>query len=190
MNRKVTREQWIEAALAALGDSGLGALAVEPLARRLGVTKGSFYSHFEGLDAFVSAVLAFWEQAATEQVIERLETVALAAERLKRLFETVWDRSDHLKIEAALLAGAVAGEPRVRPVYLRVNRRRLGYTTELYRALGLSNEEARRYALTAYGSYLGTLLLVALEGSTFRSQAELRVHAQHLGALLVPSLSG
>ena len=190
MNRKVTREQWIEAALTALGESGLGALAVEPLARRLGVTKGSFYSHFAGLEAFESAVLAFWEQVATEQVIERLDTVPLPAERLKRLFETVWDRGDHMKIEAALLAGAVAGEPRVRPVYLRVNRRRLGYTTQLYRALGLGDEDARRYALTAYGSYLGTLLLVALEGITFHSQTDLRAQAQHLGALLVPSLLG
>src|SRR5688572_5977608 len=189
MNRKVSREQWIEAALSALGEAGLAALAIEPLARRLGVTKGSFYSHFEGLDAFVAAVVGFWESVATEQVIEQLEeTVAPAADRLKALFETVWDRSDHLKIEAALLAGAVAGDGRVRPIYLRVNRRRLAYTTELYRALGLSDEDARRHAATAYGTYLGTLLLVALEGSTFRSQAELRAHARHMGALLVPAL--
>lgn len=190
MNRKVSREQWLEAALAALGEGGLSALAVEPLARRLGVTKGSFYSHFESLDAYLAAVLGYWERAATEQVIERLEAVALPAERLRRLFETVWERSDHMKIEAALLAGAVAGDARVRPCYLRVNRRRLAYTTELYRGLGLSEEQARRYAVTAYGTYLGTLLLVALEGSTFRSQTELRTHAQHLGALLVPSLLG
>jgi AcrR family transcriptional regulator len=190
MNRKVSREQWIEAALAALGEAGLAALAIEPLARRLGVTKGSFYSHFASLDAFAGAVLGFWERVATEQVIERLEGVALPAHRLKLLFETVWDRSEHLKIEAALLAGAVAGDTRVRPVYLRVNRRRLAYTTELYRGLGLADEEARRHATTAYGTYLGTLLLVALEGSTFRSQAELRAHAQHMGALLVPSLAG
>jgi AcrR family transcriptional regulator len=189
MNRKVSREQWIEAALAALGEAGLAALAIEPLARRLGVTKGSFYSHFQGLDAFVTAVLGFWERVATEQVIERLEGVGQPAERLKGLFELVWARTDHLKIEAALLAGAVAGDARVRPIYLRVNRRRLGYTTQLYRALGLGDEEARRHATTAYGSYLGTLLLVALEGSTFRSQAELCEHARHMAELLVPSLS-
>jgi hypothetical protein len=39
---RLSRERWIEAALDALADGGVAAVAVEPLAARLGVTKGSF----------------------------------------------------------------------------------------------------------------------------------------------------
>jgi AcrR family transcriptional regulator len=187
MNRKVTRQAWIDAALGALAEGGLGAIAIEPLARSLGVTKGSFYNYFAGLDALVDAVLTLWEQEATDAVIARLGELASPQERLTGLFAEAWGRLDHLKMEAALLAAAVAGDPRVRLRYLRMNRKRLEYTTELYRAANLPEAEARRYATTAYGSFLGTLLLVALEGSTFRTQGEVRAHADHLTDLLVPS---
>src|SRR5204863_7990685 len=103
-------------------------------------------------------------------------------------FEVVWQRVDHLKAEAALAGAAVAGDARVRPVYLRVNRRRLAYTRKLYTSLGLPPAEAREYALTAYGSYLGTLQLLALDSGTFRSQAMLSAHAAHVRRVLVPRL--
>ena len=37
----LTREEWIGAALAAVERGGVAAVAVEPIARSLGVTKGS-----------------------------------------------------------------------------------------------------------------------------------------------------
>src|SRR5437016_3886063 len=43
--RTLTRADWIGAALDALARDGLRAVAVEPLAERLGATKGSFYWH-------------------------------------------------------------------------------------------------------------------------------------------------
>ena len=36
------RNEWIQEALLVLGDDGVDAVRVEPLAKRLGVTKGSF----------------------------------------------------------------------------------------------------------------------------------------------------
>jgi hypothetical protein len=38
---RLSRERWIAGALKVIGESGLEAVAVEPLAVRLGVTKGS-----------------------------------------------------------------------------------------------------------------------------------------------------
>jgi AcrR family transcriptional regulator len=45
--KRLTRQDWIDAALEALETGGVPAVAVEPLASRLGVTKGSFYWHFK-----------------------------------------------------------------------------------------------------------------------------------------------
>jgi AcrR family transcriptional regulator len=186
MNQRVSREDWVEAALMAIAEGGLKAITVEALARQLSVTKGSFYNYFANVDELTTGALTRWEELATDVVIRTLDALPGAEDRLKRLFELVCDRVDHLKIESALMAAAVAGDDRVRPAYLRVNRRRLVYTKRLYTELGLSDEHADRWALTAYGSYLGLLQLVALGASAFRSQSDLRAHAQHLGRTLVP----
>ena len=44
--KTLTAEDWARAALEAIAEDGVTAVAVEPLARSLGVTKGSFYWHF------------------------------------------------------------------------------------------------------------------------------------------------
>src|SRR5580698_155106 len=44
--KTLTRADWIATALDAMARDGLRAVAVEPLAERLGATKGSFYWHF------------------------------------------------------------------------------------------------------------------------------------------------
>ena len=45
-NGRLSAEDWAQAALDLIAEQGVAAVAVEPLARRLGVTKGSFYWHF------------------------------------------------------------------------------------------------------------------------------------------------
>src|SRR6185436_622522 len=48
---------WEDAALAAIAEHGLASLAIPDLARTLGVTKGSFYWHFRGIQELVDAAL-------------------------------------------------------------------------------------------------------------------------------------
>ena len=43
---RLTRQGWIDAAIRQLVEAGIGAVSVEQLATRLGVTRGSFYHHF------------------------------------------------------------------------------------------------------------------------------------------------
>ena len=53
----MTREEWINHGLSALDASGPDALSLAALAARAGVTKGSFYHHFEDHDAFVAGLM-------------------------------------------------------------------------------------------------------------------------------------
>ncbi|HEY2239319.1 MAG TPA: helix-turn-helix domain-containing protein, partial [Streptosporangiaceae bacterium] len=64
---------WVEAGLEALGAGGPEAVRVDPLARALGVTRGSFYWHFADRDALLTELLNAWERAATDDVLERVE---------------------------------------------------------------------------------------------------------------------
>ena len=59
--KRLSREDWERAALEAMADAGVAAVAVEPLARRLGVTKGSFYGFFANRDELIEAALSRWE---------------------------------------------------------------------------------------------------------------------------------
>ncbi len=58
----VSREEYFEAALDLLAESGFAGLNVGTLGKRLGVTSGSFYHHFTGWPGFVGALLEFWAQ--------------------------------------------------------------------------------------------------------------------------------
>lgn len=59
------REDWIAAAQAELITSGVSAVTVGQLARRLKVTRGSFYWHFKSHGELLSDLLKFWEETNT-----------------------------------------------------------------------------------------------------------------------------
>lgn len=152
--RRLTREDWIAAALAAIADGGLGAVAVEPLASRLGTTKGSFYWHFANREALIEAALSTWEEEHTTAV---LAEVAAAPEdpvaRLELLIRRVVQAAERDRIGLALLADA--GHSSVGPVLTRVTRARLDGIAGIFRDLGFTPALARSRALLAYSAYLG-----------------------------------
>jgi AcrR family transcriptional regulator len=187
MSRQATKtlsaSVWIEAAMDAIVEGGLSAVAVEPLAVRLGATKGSFYHHFPNRDALIMAALEDWERSQTEAVIERLELIPDPAERLRAVLATAFaDRLGGVR-DAALFASA--SHPLVKPIVDRVTERRLRYFTERYVQLGFSKARARRRALMLYMSYIGIFDCVRL-GLADLTDPELRAHAQEVLSTLVP----
>ncbi|MEU2788021.1 TetR/AcrR family transcriptional regulator [Streptomyces sp. NPDC007100] len=149
----MTAEDWADAALAALGEGGLAAVAVEPIATRLGTTKGSFYWHFANRDALVEAALERWEQACTEAVITAVEAETDPERRLRGLFAYATAAAADDPLEVSLLA--TAADSRVAAVLRRVTERRVGYLAGLFAELGFPEAEARRRGLLAYTAYLG-----------------------------------
>src|SRR6476660_3754249 len=80
---RLTAAHWEQAALDTLSEMGLGAVAVESLARRLGVTKGSFYWHFPTREALIKAARERWERGDEEVVMAQVEDIADPRERLR-----------------------------------------------------------------------------------------------------------
>src|ERR1700704_2354824 len=70
---RTPRDRWIEEGLQALAAGGPGAVRVEALAKKLGVTKGGFYGSFADRDALLEAMLDAWERESTDEVIDRVE---------------------------------------------------------------------------------------------------------------------
>ena len=72
---RLSAEDWERGALDLIAAQGLAAVAVEALARQLGVTKGSFYWHFPTRDALIKAALKRWESQDTEALFAQVETI-------------------------------------------------------------------------------------------------------------------
>ena len=68
---RLSREAWLAEALEALAEDPAH-LRVDQLAQRLGVSKGSFYWHFENREAFVCALAQYWRDADTQIVADAL----------------------------------------------------------------------------------------------------------------------
>jgi AcrR family transcriptional regulator len=154
---------WVRAALAALARGGLSAVAVEPLAKELGATKGSFYWHFADRQALVDATLQMWERRDTDQVIAAIDEAQGVETQLRELlrlaFGSVLDRSAGGAGRVELALQASASHPLVAPTLDRVTKRRLTLLTRLYAELGLPKAVARDRALLAYTAFLGHVQL-------------------------------
>lgn len=196
-SRRLTADDWIEAATRMIAEAGVSAVAVEPLAKRLGVTKGSFYWHFPNRDALLQATLERWEREDTEAAIAALEAIADPHERLRRLI--VQALSEPSRIDDAppsafdfghafhLAVADAADDPIVRPILRRVSERRVDYLVECYRALGLAPEEARHWARLAYAAYIGTLRLWREAPGRAPAGAAAAAYRSFLTRALVPS---
>ena len=152
--QRLSKEDWVEAALAAIAEGGVPAVAVEPLAARLGATKGSFYWHFANRDALLDAALARWEARSTTEVIEEITSVADDPEaQLRALIVRVIRAAENDRVGPALLA--TASHPAVADVLTRATRARIDVITTLLRQLGFPADQARHRAVLAYSAYLG-----------------------------------
>lgn len=156
MGKRLSADDWAAAALAALANGGMAAVAVEPLAARLGATKGSFYWHFPNRDALLAAALERWERVGTEDVIAVIEGEPDLLERLRLLLLHALDGGS--RVELALQPSAA--HPLVAPVLARVTLRRLDYLTDLFAGLGFDRETARERSVLAYTAYLGHAQLI------------------------------
>lgn len=151
----LTAQDWAEAALDAIGRRGVEGVAVEPLARELGVTKGSFYWHFANREALLVAALQCWEARETDEVLERVQQETDPRARIKRLITEVNTSKRASRVYLAL--SSTAKPAFVRDYVERVSKRRLDFIIDCYAALGLSADNARQWALMTFSVFLGAL---------------------------------
>lgn len=177
--RRLSRLDWVNAALAAIAAGGLAAVAVEPLAQRLGASKGSFYWHFENRDALLTTALAHWEEQYTAAVTAENTLTADGdpVRQLRLLIRRVTALAETDSVYVALIA--TANHPAVAPVLTRITEQRVDYTAALFRNIGFPAREARHRALLAYSAHLGhTELARSAPGALPRGRADREAYLQ------------
>ena len=83
------KRDWILEAVVLIAQGGTARVAVEPLAKRLGATKGSFYWHFANRDELVAETLAHGEREFTDGPIALVERIPDPLARITALLEGV-----------------------------------------------------------------------------------------------------
>lgn len=81
-------ELWLQAACDALLESGIEAVKILPLARRLGLSRTSFYWFFEDREQLLEALVARWRDKNTSGIVRQSEAYAESlAEAMLNLFD-------------------------------------------------------------------------------------------------------
>ncbi len=182
---RLTAEDWEDAALKLISEQGVNAVAVEALARQLGVTKGSFYWHFRTREALIQAALERWEQYGERVVISQMEAIPDPRVRLPELFRRVAQELQAHRVYAALLQAL--DHPQVVPVMARVSQRRMDFLDTAYREAGMSPFEALNRARLTYAAYAGFMQLNFTLGLPRISHDEYDAYVEHMIATLIPA---
>jgi len=176
----LSRSDWVEAALLALEAGGMRAVAVEPLAKHLGATKGSFYWHFKDRADLIAAVVELWERRYVTDGTARLAEIEDPRVRLERLF-TVAVTPGTGRIDVALTEAAKT-DPGVAEVVRRVQEARVDFLASIYRELGLSRRHARQQAVLALLAQVGMAVVAETAPALIPTGADLAT----LRSLLTP----
>jgi AcrR family transcriptional regulator len=151
-------DDWIQAGYAILAEDGLQALKIDRLCDRLGVTKGSFYWHFEGMPSYRSALIQSWgelrdqDRAALDEM-----TGAPPRERLSRMmFSLVSPRL--WTLERAMREWARSDESVATSVQA-ADRRLLRAVRQAFLDYGFADDEADVRATATFAAGIGFLHL-------------------------------
>ena len=175
---KAGRQDWIMAALTLLGRAGIDAVRVEPLAEKLGVTKGSFYWHFKDRDALHAAMLEAWQAGTTQNVIDRVEKESATRDgRLNQLIVIALEHSWAARLETGVRAWA-KHDARAARAITEVDARRLDYVVSLLLDLGIDARTARLRARIIYLMLIGVYF--AGDVGSERSQKALWAEVERL----------
>jgi AcrR family transcriptional regulator len=155
VTKRLTAQDWIDFALTTLRREGFAALKADVLARKLGVSRGSFYWHFAELGAFHALLIARWREMATEAIIADVERYASAEQRLGALLRRAFGHAGVLEIRMRAWAENNAEAARA---LADIDRRRQMFIERLLRQAGIAPQLAAMRARLLYWTYLGAAL--------------------------------
>lgn len=163
---RIDRTRWITAGLRLLDENGTQAISVERLARRLDVTRGSFYHHFANRAEFVRALLEEWENDYTLRILSAIADCHDARERLGRYLEMTAHMSSQR--EVAIRAWAKR-EAIVAEVVRRVDSARLAFSIESCAMILPLRKDAELFGWICHLSAVGGQHSLAVEHASAES---------------------
>ncbi len=156
---KLGRQDWLAIGIQTLIEKGAEAVRVDPLAKLLNVTRGSFYWHFKNRDDLLEEILHEWETRNTQSIIEQIEGLnSSPIDKLLSLLE-IAAKDDNL-LEKSVRVWSF-NDARAAAAIARVDEQRLDYLQNLFLQLGFSEIDSKVRAQIAYSVRLGWFVMAS-----------------------------
>ncbi|WDR03036.1 TetR/AcrR family transcriptional regulator [Devosia algicola] len=139
-----------------LKDRGYSALKAQPLAKKLNVTRGSFYYHFENLESFHAAVITHWSKHTSGRVIKTAQESINPQKALDELLQQTLCSGEDL--ERAIRSWSTV-QPLVAKEVEKVDQGRIKVAEALLIKSGVSKSHAAPRAKLLYWAAIGRLML-------------------------------
>ena len=159
MKQSLSPTDWIQAAFRALATGGPQAIRAESISRALNVSKGSFYWHFKDVPALKQAMLDHWQQVATQDVIDLVESGAPDAKArlnlLVRVSTALPDDTYGGDLTEAAIRDWARYDPAAANVVKAIDGQRLKFVEAQFRALKFDPQQSRQRATILYAALIG-----------------------------------
>lgn len=149
---RLSKEDWFKEGLLILSEFAQDKIKILYLCKRLGVTRGSFYHHFESIDTYIEDLMAHWSASNTQAFIETADQQADPLQRLQVLNELVIHTDN--AVEAAIRSWSYYNEL-VRRHMEQVDAQRMNYLKDIFQAGGMDATTAEAMAKLEYALLIG-----------------------------------
>lgn len=155
-NAKVTKQDWLRAALDVLVNDGLGEVKILTIGERLGVSRSSFYWYFKSREELLDALLEYWEATNTAHLVNHAErpteTITAAVCNVFKCF------IDPLLFDNALdfaVRDWAKRSAKVRKILVRSDQHRVEALKAMFIRFGYDETDALTRARTLYFMQIG-----------------------------------
>ena len=137
---RLSREGWLAAALDALADQGPRVLTIDKLCNRLGVSRGSFYWHFENRNDFIQSLVFFWDARLTGELAQLSESFEGGPLDKLNFIAEMLTSTNAGRYDVHIRAWASRNELAAKAVR-KSDKTRYSYVRSLFQELGFKGEE-------------------------------------------------
>ena len=165
--KRLSRESWIKGAFDTLFEEGIGQVRIERLAKRLEVTKGSFYWHFKNRSELLEALIEHWNDEMTKTVLENAKM--FPGDPKQRIFGTLRYIISNEKTKYDPVVRAWANhDPKAQKYVEKVDKMRISFLTKLFNDANFNAEESEIRARMLYYYVLGEAYVTKKESRSVR----------------------
>ncbi|MBB3319632.1 AcrR family transcriptional regulator [Rhizobium sp. BK181] len=164
-----SQEGWLEAAYDALLESGIDSVKILPLAKKLNLSRTSFYWFFKDREELLAGLVARWRDKNTGSIVKQSEAYAeTLAEAMLNVFDCWLDsRLFDSKFEFAVRSWALQSDEILREVQ-EADRARMDALAIMFKRFGHSEISADVRARTTYLVQIGYISMQSNESIALR----------------------
>jgi len=132
---RLSRSDWLDAALIILHDDGINAVTVDALANHLCITRGSFYHHFKDRNDLAEELLNYWKLKWTVEIRDDVSALGLDGRQSLTALGNLIKHRQAAGYDTAVRAWAIHDE-QAREIVGEADRIRLDFIRSQFEIIG------------------------------------------------------